>query len=258
MSEFNTISIKIEDKRGIDIECELINKIEVDCVLREKNKELEKITNELKQTQDKLNSEKERANDFQVKLSSALNELEKTTNELNQTKDKLAIKSNELEKTKSEFKRTQNELAIKLNELEKTANELDNIKENTHFSLYKYYQTNQENLKEFTNNDLKDQCNFLVEVFNLNALKNLYQIIQTKTQRESNDLEYYVDFFEKLYKTLERYHNNLERYETKEGEKFDTQKHDKIRGVNQGKIKKVLFTGFKISDQKYNSLVEVE
>ncbi|MCV3402845.1 hypothetical protein L8V85_02595 [Campylobacter sp. IFREMER_LSEM_CL2090] len=212
--------------------------------LKDKTNELEKTQSALEKTQNELKDEKDKANNFKDKLSSALNALEKTQNELKSKEEKL----NECETG----------LKDKTNELEKTQNELDNIKENTHFSLYEYYQANKENLREFNSNGFKDQCEFLVKALNLDSLKNLHFIIKTKTLRESNDLQYYVDFFEKLYKALEKYHDNLERFETKEGEKFDFNKHDKIRGNSQGKIKKIFFIGFRISHHIYNSLVEVE
>ncbi|MCV3482909.1 coiled-coil domain-containing protein [Campylobacter sp. CNRCH_2014_0184h] len=212
--------------------------------LKDKINELEKTQSTLEKTQNELKDEKNKANNFKDKLSSALNALEKTQNELKSKEEKL----NECEAG----------LKDKTNKLEKTQNELDNIKENTYFSLYEYYQANKENLREFNSNGVKDQCEFLVKTLNLDSLKNLHFIIKTKTLRESSDLQYYVDFFEKLYKALEKYHDNLERFETKEGEKFNDHKHDKIQGNSQGKIKKVLFVGFRISNNTYNSLVEVE
>ncbi|MCW0185713.1 hypothetical protein OJP00_03875 [Campylobacter lari] len=212
--------------------------------LKDKTNELEKTQSALEKTQNELKDEKDKANNFKDKLSSALNALEKTQNELDSEKEK---------RTACEVR-----LKDKTNELEKTQNELNNIKENTHFSLYEYYQANKENLREFNSNGFKDQCEFLVKALNLDSLKNLYLIITAKLQKESNDLQYYVDFFEKLYKALEKYHDNLERFETKEGEKFDFNKHDKIRGNSQGKIKKAFFVGFRISHHTYNSLVEVE
>lgn len=212
--------------------------------LKDVSNELEKTKNTLEKTQDELRSEEEKANDYKSRISSALNELEKTQDELRSKQEKLSECEDKLKDIK--------------NELEKTQDKLDNIKENTHFSLYKYYQKNKENLRELDSNGFKDQCEFLVKALNLDSLKKLYMIITTKLQKESSDLQYYVDFFEKLYKALEGYHDKLERFEAKEGEKFDIDKHDKIRGQNQGKVKKVLFLGFKISNHTYNSLVEVE
>ncbi|HEB9316740.1 TPA: hypothetical protein RZK32_001015 [Campylobacter coli] len=212
--------------------------------LKDKTNELEKTQSALEKTQNELKDEKYKANNFKDKLSSVLNALEKTQNELKSKEEKLSECEDKLKDIK--------------NELEKAQDKLDNIKENTHFSLYKYYQKNKENLRELDSNGFKDQCEFLVKALNLDSLKNLYMIITTKLQKESSDLQYYVDFFEKLYKSLEKYHDNLERFETKEGEKFNDHKHDKIRGNSQGKIKKVLFVGFRISNNTYNSLVEVE
>ncbi|MCR6572272.1 coiled-coil domain-containing protein [Campylobacter insulaenigrae] len=262
MSEFNTYSISIKDKNGMGFEGELINKKEVDHALQNLKSELEKTSNDLKVAQEELKNSKEKLLQAQTKLNTTQDELKAKQEKLDERKEKLKDAKNELEKTQNVLKDEKNrannfkdQLSSALNELEKTQNELDNIKENTHFSLYKYYQANKENLKEFHSDDFKDQWEFLVKTLDTNSLKNLYRIIETKI--EKNDLQYYVDFFEKLYKILEKYHK-LERIETKEGEKYDGEKHLKIKGSNQGKIKKILFVGFKMLNHTYHSLVEVE
>ncbi|MCR6579211.1 hypothetical protein CINS5955_07135 [Campylobacter insulaenigrae] len=220
--------------------------------LKDVKNELEKVKNALEITQNELKVEKDKANNFKDKLSSALNELEKV-------KNALEITQNELKVEKDKANNFKDKLSSALNELEKTQNELDNIKENTHFSLYKYYQTNKENLREFFNsNDFKDQCEFIFKTIDTKKIEQLYQIIKIKISSKSDNTQHYIDFFEKLYSAVEKYDNNLKRIETKEGEKYDNTIHMRIEGGQHGQIKKVFFIGFKVSNVTYKSFVELE
>ncbi|WP_279176787.1 coiled-coil domain-containing protein [Campylobacter insulaenigrae] len=273
MSEFNTYSISIKGKNGIYFEGELINKKEVDHALQNLKSELEKTSSDLKVAQEELKNSKEKLLQSQTKLNATQDELKAKQEKLDEHKEKLKDVKNELEKVKNALEITQNELKVEkdkannfkdklssaLNELEKTQNELDNIKENTHFSLYKYYQTNKENLREFFNsNDFKDQCEFIFKTIDTKKIEQLYQIIKIKISSKSDNTQHYIDFFEKLYSAVEKYDNNLKRIETKEGEKYDNTIHMRIEGGQHGQIKKVFFIGFKVSNVTYKSFVELE
>lgn len=229
-----------------------------DLVQNKNDEEREKLKTQLERTQASLTSERTSFSKQIEALTMTKEQLEQENEENAKKVEKLNQKINELNEhlTQEQEKCRQSEA-----EKEQVTNELNKLKEDMHYELYEQYCALSEDFRNrCISIDFSDLYCFVKTSSQDGILKTLYEFIKDDARLGKPEVGSLMNFFDALFEVQAK-KGEFERFGVGIGDEYTDREMIKIGGGPvQGKVKKVIFRGYKrvVGNESGKSLVEVE
>lgn len=222
------------------------------------NEKLQELEKKLDETQTSLTNERTSFSKQIEALTMTKEQLEQENEENAKKVEKLNQKINELNEhlTQEQEKCRQSEA-----EKEQVTNELNKLKEDMHYELYEQYCALSEDFRNrCISIDFSDLYCFVKTSSQDGILKTLYEFIKEDVRLGKPEVGSLMNFFDALFEVQAK-KGEFMRFGVGIGDEYTDREMIKIGGGPvQGKVKKVIFRGYKrvVGNESGKSLVEVE